>query len=387
MRTVIRSLAWGAVAVQVAFVASWIVAGALTPGYSHTHSGVSALAAHGMPHPWIVMAGFVLVGLSAIAVAVGVGIVLPARRAATVAAMLFAVAGIGFLVVAFARLDCDLAQHACSTRFHHGDLSWRTSLHAWTGLVVSVAIIGTAFALARALWPSPTGALALAAGVDGALLLVAALLLYSATDGAGGIVERVQLVVAQAWFAIVAAGILYETRGVPRVAPPTPLRPRDFFGSAWAGEGQVQAWPYFAWRRLAPRFTFTRSTTWKSEDVGLVRDRATFGDGRVEERLRFAHMLDPSHIHVTSDDLPDGVDVTIDEAGYRTAPYRGLVPVGPLRLVVSCRDESRLEPDGTLVYRVYARWHGLPVGRLDMCARTVDDTSMPAVGTTGAAAG
>jgi hypothetical protein len=96
----------------------------------------------------------------------------------------------------------------------------------------------------------------------------------------------------------------------------------------------------------------------------------------VEEQLRFAHFTDPSHIHVTSDDLPDGVDVIIDEAGYRTAPYRGIVPVGPLRLIVNCRDETKLEPDGSLTYRVYATWHGWPVGRLDMRGRPVEDTPL-----------
>src|SRR3954469_11115003 len=384
MRTVIRSLAWGAVAVQPLFAAAWIVAGARTPGYSHADSGVSALAAHGMPHPWIVMAALALLGLSALALAFGVRHVLPARRAATIAALLFATAGAGFVVAAFSRLDCDLAQDACSTRFDAGALSWHTSLHLWAGLVVSLALVGTALAIGRALWPSPTAALAVVAGIDGLVILVLGRLLYEA-GGSDGIVERVQLVAAQLWLVIVAAGVLYETRGAARLSEPTPLRPRDFFGSSWAGEGQVQGWPYFLTRRFGPRFTFTRSTTWRSDDVGLVQDRATFGSGRVEERLRFARLVDPSHIHVTSDDLPGGVDVTIDERGYRTAPYRGLVPVGPLRFSVRCRDESRLEPDGALTYRVYARWFGLPVGRLDMRGRPVEDAPASAT-TTGAVA-
>jgi hypothetical protein len=372
MKTVIRSLAWLAIAAQVAFVVSWVVAGALTPGYSHAESGVSALAAHGMPHPWVVIAGLALLGLSAIALAPGLRAVLPWRRPATAAAILFAVAGLGFLVTAFARLDCDLAQHACSARFDAGDLSWRTPAHLWGGLLVSLALIGTTFAIARALWPSPPGALALASGAGGVAILLLGWLIHNGTGAPDGIVERAEFLAAQAWLVIVAAGILHETRGAPRLPAPTPLRPRDFFGSSWAGEGQVQGWPYFAWRLLGPRFTFTRTTDWKSDDVGLVSDRATFGNGRVEERLRFAHMVDPAHIHVTSDDLPDGVDVTIDEGGYRTAPYRAIVPLGPLRFIVGCRDESRLEPDGTLTYRVRARWHGLPVGRLDMCGRPVE---------------
>ena len=110
----------------------------------------------------------------------------------------------------------------------------------------------------------------------------------------------------------------------------------------------------------------------------MVQDRATFGSGLVEERLRFAQLVSPTHIHVSSDDLPDGIDIKIDDAGYRTAPYRGLIPVGPLRFILRCHDEMRLEADGALTYRVYARWCGLPVGRLDMRGRPVEQTPIPA---------
>ena len=378
MRSTIRSLAWFAIAAQAAFVASWVVAGALAPGYSHSESGVSALAGRGMPHAWIVTAGLIVLGLSVAALAPGVVAVLPPRRAATMAALLFALAGLGFVVAALARVDCDLSQHACSVRFEDGELTWRTSLHLWSGLFTSLALIGTPFAIARALWPSPVAGLALGSGLWGLGLLVAAGLLYRATGAPDGIVERVQLAAAQIWGVIVAAGILHETRRAPQPSRPTPLRPRDFFGSSWAGEGQVQAWPYAFWRRFGPRFSFTRSTTWKSDDVGIVHDRAVFAGGRVEERLRFVHIVDPAHIHVTSDDMPDGLDVTVDEHGYSTSPYRVLVPVGPLRFIVRCRDETHLEADGTLVYDVRAAWHGLPVGRLAMRGRPVDTSPSPA---------
>ena len=48
-----RRLAWIAIAGQLAFVASWIVAGALQPGYSHVRDPVSTLGGHGAAHPWI----------------------------------------------------------------------------------------------------------------------------------------------------------------------------------------------------------------------------------------------------------------------------------------------------------------------------------------------
>src|SRR3954452_20204578 len=69
MRRTVRSLAWFTIAAQAAFVVSWLVAAARQPDYSHARSAVSALAAHGMRDPWIVMAGMTLLGLSAIALA------------------------------------------------------------------------------------------------------------------------------------------------------------------------------------------------------------------------------------------------------------------------------------------------------------------------------
>jgi hypothetical protein len=376
MQRSIRSLAWFAVAAQVVFVASWIVAGALQPRYSGSDSGVSALAAHGMRDPWIAMAGFAVLGLGVAALAPGLRAVLPARRAAAVAAGLFVLAGVGFVVVGLSRLDCDLSQAACHARFDAGKLSWHTSLHLWAGLVTEVALVLTPFALARALWPSPVGALSLAAGATGVAIGAAAWILYGvgAPDGA---VERIELGFTHVWVAIVAAGILYETRPAPKLSTPAALRPRDFFGSAWSGTGVALGVPAFLWRPFAPRFTLTRETTWHSEEVALVRDRAVLSNGRVEERLRYARFVDPSHIHVSSDDMPDGAEVTVDERGYRIAPYRVLAPVGPARFMLRSRDEASVEPDGTLVYVARLSWHGLPVAHLEMRAHPVDTAPPP----------
>jgi hypothetical protein len=364
-----------AIGAQAVFVVAWIVAGALQPHYSGSTSGVSALAAHGTRHPWMAMAAFVLLGLGVAALAPGLDAVLPRRRAAAVAVGLFALAGVGFVIVGLSRVDCDLSQAACSARFDAGNLSWQTSLHLWAGLITQAALLVTPFALARALWPSPVGALSLACGAAGIGIAVASVILYGA--GADGAVERIGLGLTNLWVVFVAAGVLYETRPAPRLSAPAALRPRDFFGSAWAGEGIALGVPAFLWRRFAPRFTLSRETTWHSDEVALVCDRATLSNGRVEERLRYARFTDPSHIHVTSDDMPDGADVTVDEDGYRIAPYRVLVPVGPARFMLRSRDQATIEPDGTLHYVAQLRWHGLPVASLDMRAHAVDTTTSP----------
>lgn len=371
MKRSIRSLAGLAIAAQVAFVASWIVAGTLQPHYSGTASGVSALAAHGVRDPWIAIAAYVLLGLGVAALAPGLWATLPRRRATGVAAGLFVLAGAGFVVAGLARLDCDLSQAACNARFDAGRLSWPTSLHLWAGLVTEAALVLTPFALARALWPSPVAALALAAGATGVAIGVAAWMSYGA-GAPDGVVERIELGVTHLWVVIVAAGILYETRPAPKLSAPAALRPRDFFGSAWSGEGVALGVPARLWRPFAPRFALTRETTWHSEEVALVRDRAVLSNGRVEERLRYARFVDPSHLHVSADDMPDGADVTIDERGYQVAPYRVLLPVGPARFILKSRDQATLERDGTLRYIARLTWHRLPIARLEMRARPVD---------------
>src|SRR4051794_5754984 len=106
----IRTLAWLAIAAQPVFVASWLVAGALEPGYSGARSTVSALAADGAAHPWIVIVGLAALGAGVLVLAAALWMALPASRPAV---GVFAVVGAGLLVAAFVRLPCDPALDRC----------------------------------------------------------------------------------------------------------------------------------------------------------------------------------------------------------------------------------------------------------------------------------
>src|SRR2546423_3387094 len=90
----IRQLAWLAIAGQVAFVAAWVIAGALEPGYSAFDQAISELGARNAAHPWLMNTGFVILGLAIAALGPCLLAVLPRRRAARVAGGLFAVAGL-----------------------------------------------------------------------------------------------------------------------------------------------------------------------------------------------------------------------------------------------------------------------------------------------------
>jgi hypothetical membrane protein len=370
-RSVTRTLAGATIAGQALFVAAWAVAGALEPGYSQADDTISGLAATGAAHPAIVIAGFAVLGASIVGLAIALRAVLPRRRAAAVAVGLFVAVGVGFVLIGAFRADCDLSHQTCSDRFDAGLLSWHTSAHVWTGLVTQVALLATPFALARALWPRFVAGALLVTGVVGLEIAVGTALGYQVGDGPDGVIERLQLAFAQIWFLEVAAGVLYATRREPDLSAPIPARPRDFFGPAWAGEGEVVLWPSLLWRRVPIRFNFTRTSTFHSDELWTVDDRAEFGDGHVERRRRFCQLVGPARVHVTSDDMPDGADVMLVEDGYRISSYRVLVPIGPLRIPLRARDDGRLGPDGTLIDTISFRWLGLPVGTMTGRARPV----------------
>ena len=85
-------------------------------------------------------------------------------------------------------------------------------------------------------------------------------------------------------------------------------------------------------------------------------------------------------MHVTGGDLPDGVDVWIEESGYRVTPFRFVFPIGPLFVPGRCRDRSTVLPDGTLVneFEVVTLGVPIPFARLTFRVRPVAVAPEPA---------
>src|SRR3954447_22774765 len=75
----VRRWVWIALTGQAVFIASWVVAGALEPGYSHAEQAVSELGAKDAAHAWIVNAGLVVYGLSFVALGLVLARVLRSR--------------------------------------------------------------------------------------------------------------------------------------------------------------------------------------------------------------------------------------------------------------------------------------------------------------------
>src|SRR3954451_19372158 len=215
-RSTARALVWGALAGQLAFIAAWVVAGALEPGYSHVDQGVSELGAATASHPLVMDAGLVVLGASLAALGVALLPALPRRRAAWVAAGLFVATGVAMALAGVFRLDCGPAVDAhCRALWRAGELSWHQDAHVWTAFAAQLLLAATPFALAAALWPAPSGVAALARGVGGVLRSLLSEGGYEAGAG-GGLVQRLGLLVVHVWVLIVAVGVLYELRRPPR---------------------------------------------------------------------------------------------------------------------------------------------------------------------------
>lgn len=375
-----RPLAWLAIAAQVLFVVSWVVAGALQPGYSHLDSGVSALGGRGTAHPWIVNTGIVLLGLGIAALGPCVIAVLPRRRATRVAAALFVASGIAFALIAAFPIDCDLAHHACRARHDAGLLSWRTDAHLWASLVFDLLFIATPFALARALWPGPTALAALGSGIFGVEFTVASFVAGGA-GAAGGLVQRLGFIPLHAWVVIVAVGVLHSLPRIPDPGVLVPVRPREFFGRGWEGRGEVTLWPASIWRRLAVPVHFRRDIRPLSDESWVYTDTTTFASGYSIVRPMMCVMEDAERVKVVAEDMPGGAELVMSEDGFRIRPYRYTHKVGPIGLTFSCHDRVVDAGGGALDWTIAFRWHGLPVGQIAGRVQPVDQATASASAT------
>src|SRR3954468_7875445 len=127
-RSTARALVWLAFAGQAVFFASWIVAGAIEPHYSHVDSYVSELAARDAAHPWIETAGIAAFGLSFVALGAALFAALPRRRVLPAAA--FALAGLAGVLAAVFPLDCAATvSHHCKALQDASALSWQRYAH------------------------------------------------------------------------------------------------------------------------------------------------------------------------------------------------------------------------------------------------------------------
>jgi Protein of unknown function (DUF998) len=185
------------------FWGAFLVAAALEPGYTHRRDYVSTLAARGAEH-----AGLAMFAIVAAAAAMLLASLL-VRRVSRLAGAAVALAGVGFAIAAFTRLECANGAAACGLggRF---EVSGSTEIGHWTATTVSsILLIGgiavTGVALIRRGRRIPGAAsLAVAAVTTGAFL---------ATGGQNpGLMQRVGIVAGTGWLAALAVVTLARLR-------------------------------------------------------------------------------------------------------------------------------------------------------------------------------
>jgi Protein of unknown function (DUF998) len=181
------------------FWSAIIVAAALETGYTHRRDYVSTLAAHGSDHASLAMLGIVAAAGAMLAAS------LLLRSLSRAAGAVVALAGAGFVVAAFTRLECPNGAAGCGLggRF---EVSGSTEVGHWTATTVSSALLIAGMALAgvalvrRRVRLAGSGTLAAAAVTAAAFL---------ATGGESpGAVQRVGIVVATGWLAALGLAAL-----------------------------------------------------------------------------------------------------------------------------------------------------------------------------------
>lgn len=163
----------------VAFTAAWITASLRQPGYSPTEIQISGLAAPGARDPWIMQAGFLVLG----GCLIGFGPALrhglggrswksAGRTAGGPAPWLIEAAGVLVIVAGLLRRD-----HMLLTP---GPGSWHNQAHNAVSAVIYVLLIAIPLALARRLHRDPdwTGLPALLVGAAAATAVI--LIVFSA---------------------------------------------------------------------------------------------------------------------------------------------------------------------------------------------------------------
>jgi hypothetical membrane protein len=193
-----------AMAGPIAFTIAWLVGGLVQDEYRLRQEDISALAATDAQHAWIMITGFVLVGLGTVALAAGLASTLRYPSAA-IGSVLLMIAGLGLIVVGLARNDCSSELPACAARAEAGEVSLHDQVHDNVSLVLFLALIAAPLVFARAFgrddrW-RPVRTYSIATGLLGFALL--GLYVIGSAGTWNGLVQRIFVSVLLVWIALI----------------------------------------------------------------------------------------------------------------------------------------------------------------------------------------
>ncbi len=194
----VRRAALFGLAGPLIFALGIVVAGAVTPGYSHLSEPVSQLAAFGQPYPAIQMTGFVVFGLSMLAVAYGLRHVLSSARSATIGISLVALAGVSMVGTGLFRAD-PMGQQPMSVS---------GTIHISTAMILFLALIAAFIVLSPAMkklqpWRD-LSLFSLIAGLAALFFLVAYSVAFELQPQWMGVWQRLLAATLVIWFLVVS---------------------------------------------------------------------------------------------------------------------------------------------------------------------------------------
>jgi hypothetical membrane protein len=187
----------------IAFTIAWLLGVLVQDEYSVRQEDVSALAALDAQHAWIVITGFVLLGVGTVALAAGLASTLR-YPSAVIGSVLLMIAGIGLAAAGLARNDCSSELPACAARVDTGEVSWHHQVHDNVSLIIFLALIAAPLVFARAFgrdhrW-RPLRTYSIVTGLLGFALLV--LYVIASAGTWNGLVQRIFVSVLFLWIAV-----------------------------------------------------------------------------------------------------------------------------------------------------------------------------------------
>jgi hypothetical membrane protein len=138
-----------AMAGPIAFTLAWLIGGLVQDEYGFRQEDISALAAMDAQYAWIMITGFVLLGLGTVALAAGLASTLR-YPSGVIGSVLLMIAGVGLAVAGLARNDCSSKLPACAARLDAGEASWHDQVHDNVSLIVFLAMIAAPLVFVRA---------------------------------------------------------------------------------------------------------------------------------------------------------------------------------------------------------------------------------------------
>jgi hypothetical membrane protein len=187
----------------IAFTAAWLLGGLVQDEYSVRQEDISALAAMDAQYAWIMITGFVVLGVGTVALAAGLASTLR-YPSAVIGSVLLMIAGIGLAVAGLARNDCSSELPACAARADASEVSWHHQVHDNVSLIIFLALIAAPLVFARAFgrddrW-RPLRSYSILTGLLGFALL--ALYMIGSAGTWNGLVQRVFVSVLFLWIAV-----------------------------------------------------------------------------------------------------------------------------------------------------------------------------------------